>query len=864
MLNETQGTIMDLFTPNEDVDLLEHSLAALVGTSRLGTLVTLAWHLRQRDCARALTLADEAQALLALSADADIEPQRLAARLLLLRAEVKLMFADLPAAQQLAQAAMTAFAGVQDPLGQGDVSWLQASIAVDRGDGDQITACLNQALIHYRADGDLLRTDAAMARSLIFAAFRDPAATAVRLQQLFPADLARAPAVTPWVETARANVAGLTNDPARSIRHDLAAYHAALDIGQIRTALVTVNNAVETFTILGDLDAALEWMESGLTLARSTGWPASIGVCLMQMGDVMRLMTRHDEARSYLQEALLVMAPVAGSRNYEQVLGNLGQLALDTGDCVAALDWFSQFEAHVQMHREPDLLIKAWRGQASALLRLGRAEEAGVKAQAALALAREHGNAEGQIQALRILAQLPGQPGTFIPDYLAQALKVAATIDGYSAAPELLYQVAAADAASGNFHTAYQNALAANAARNKMHSEEAQKRVLAMQIRQQLERARSETESHRQLAATLRETAATLETLGVIGREITASLDAQAVFEALHRHVHRLLDATFFAIYMLAPDHKTLGTAFGIEAGAPLPVTTVALNHPTSMFAACARERQEVMIEREPGVADPNLIPGTLPCLSQLCFPLIAGERLLGTMSVQSPSAHAYAEREHAIFRTLCAYGAIALDNASAYGVAHAAQKQADQALVELRQTQTQLLAQNLRLERLSITDQLTGLYNRLQLDRTLEEERLRHQRYASKLCVLLIDIDRFKSINDTFGHLIGDQVLVKIALILQAHVREVDVIGRWGGEEFLVICRETALEGALLLAEKLRAAVQAHEFEQVGTRSVSLGVAMMRQSETVTQTIARADKAMYRAKNAGRNRVESGEHALP
>lgn len=855
---------MDLFTPHEAVDLLEHSLAGLQGTPRLGTLVTLAWHLRQRDCARALTLADEAQALLTLAVDAGTEPQRLAARLLLLRAEVKLMFADLPAAQQLGHAAMTAFADVQDPLGQGDVSWLQASIATDRGDGDQITACMNQALLHYRAGGDLLRTDAALARSLIYAAFRDPAGTAVSLQQQFPAGTLLATAVTPWVETARANAAGLTNDPGRSIGHDLAAYHGALEIGQIRAALVSVNNAVEALTLLGDLDAALEWMESALALARSTGWPASIGVCLMQMGDVMRLMTRHDEAKGHLEEALRVMAPVAGSRNYEQVLGNLGQLDLDRGDFAAALDWFCQFEAHVQMHREPDLLIKAWRGQASALLHLGRPDEASVKAQAALALAREHGNAEGQIQALRILAKVATTASPAASNYLSQAMALAATMDGYSAAPELLYQVAAAAAASGNFHAAYQNALAANAARNKMHSDQAQKRVLAMQIRQQLERARSETETHRQLAATLKETAATLETLGVIGREITASLDAQAVFEALHAHVHRLLDATFFAVYLLAADHKSLGTAFGIEAGAPVPVGTVALDHPSSMFARCARERQEVMIEREPGVADLNLIPGTLPCLSLLYFPLIAGERLLGAMSVQSPRAQAYGEREHSIFRTLCAYGAIALDNASAYGVAHAAQKRADQALVELRQTQSLLLTQNRQLERLSITDQLTGLYNRLQLDRTLEEERLRQQRYASNACVLLLDIDHFKSINDSFGHLVGDHVLVKIALILQSQVREVDVVGRWGGEEFLIICRETALEGALLLAEKLRAAVQAHEFEHVGRRSVSLGVAMLRQSETVAQTIARADKALYRAKDAGRNRVESGEHAVP
>ena len=109
---------MDMFALNEEVDLLERRLTTLQGTPRLSTLVTLAWHLRQRDCARALALADEAQALLAASTENNSEPQQLAARVLLLRAEVKLMFADLPAAQQLAQAAATAFAGAQDPLGR--------------------------------------------------------------------------------------------------------------------------------------------------------------------------------------------------------------------------------------------------------------------------------------------------------------------------------------------------------------------------------------------------------------------------------------------------------------------------------------------------------------------------------------------------------------------------------------------------------------------------------------------------------------------------------------------------------------------------------------------------------------------------
>ena len=862
---------MNLFVLNEDVILLERRLATLQGTSRLDTLVTLAWHLRQRDCGRALVLADEADALLALTEATAVRQQQLSARLLLLRAEVKLMFADLAAAHQLMQAAATAFDALGDRLGRGDAHWLAASIGVDQGDGDQVAICLDRASTDYRLADNPLREDAALARRLIYAAFRDPVTTASDLQQMFPPGVLPAAAVTPWVATARANVAGLTNDPGSCIKHNLAAYHAALDIGQLRAALVSGSNAVEAFTTLGELDAALEWMESTLALARSTGWPASVGMCLLQMGDVMRLLGRHDEAKACLQEALVLMSALAGSRNYEHVLGNLGQLALDMGDFAAGMMWFSQFEDHVKVHREPDLLIKAWRGQASALHHLGRSSEAGVKAQAALTLAREHGNAEGQIQALSLLALMPAAPalaalnetpvGAAALHYLNQALEIGATMEGYSAAPELLNQIASAHAACGNFRAAYENGLAANLARNKTRSEVAHKRALAMQIQREVAHARTETENHRQLAATLKETAVTLETLGTIGREITASLDTEAVFEALHHHVHHLLDAAFFAVYLLDPDQLSLTTAFGVEAGVPLPVITTTLDHPTSMFSRCARERQEIVLDRDCGSDDPNLIPGTLPSLSLLYSPLIVGERLLGAISIQSPRPHVYGERERSIFRTLCAYGAIALDNANAYGLAQTAQDQADQALRALRQTQTQLLEQNRQLERLSVTDQLTGLYNRLQLNRTLEEERSRYLRYATGFCVLLLDVDNFKLINDTFGHLTGDQVLAGIARILQNNVREVDVVGRWGGEEFLVICRETTLEGALLLAEKLRVAIQSQVFEQVGTQSVSFGVAMLRADDAVNEVIARADAAMYRAKKGGRNRV-CGEHS--
>lgn len=174
---------------------------------------------------------------------------------------------------------------------------------------------------------------------------------------------------------------------------------------------------------------------------------------------------------------------------------------------------------------------------------------------------------------------------------------------------------------------------------------------------------------------------------------------------------------------------------------------------------------------------------------------------------------------------------------------------------VELRTEE--LLVKNRELERLSVTDPLTGLYNRLKLDQLLALEIARSQRFSTSFATVLLDIDKFKFVNDTHGHQAGDQVLVELAGILTDHTRDLDHVGRWGGEEFLVIASNTELDGARELAEKLRQRVADHRFPKVGEKTASFGIAAYHVGESVTDLIARADLALYRAKESGRNRVE-------
>lgn len=167
-----------------------------------------------------------------------------------------------------------------------------------------------------------------------------------------------------------------------------------------------------------------------------------------------------------------------------------------------------------------------------------------------------------------------------------------------------------------------------------------------------------------------------------------------------------------------------------------------------------------------------------------------------------------------------------------------------------------ELVEKNRQLELLSNSDRLTGLSNRLRLDQVLEEEYARCHRSGAALAVILLDVDHFKSVNDTHGHQVGDQVLIAIARLLAAAVREIDVVGRWGGEEFMVVCRETDCDGARVLAEKLREAVAGHDFPVVGHKTGSFGVAALRPEEKLEALIARADAALYQAKHGGRDRV--------
>ena len=175
-------------------------------------------------------------------------------------------------------------------------------------------------------------------------------------------------------------------------------------------------------------------------------------------------------------------------------------------------------------------------------------------------------------------------------------------------------------------------------------------------------------------------------------------------------------------------------------------------------------------------------------------------------------------------------------------------------------QSTTKMLSESVEhVSELARRDELTGLYNRRHIFDVLNQESNRVRRTFGSFCVCIADIDYFKQVNDTHGHQAGDEVLCKVAQELEDSLRNIDCIGRYGGEEFLIILPQTDLAGALIKSERMRQQVESLSFPTISDSfqiTLSIGITEHVQKESIDETIMRADEALYLAKNNGRNQT--------
>ncbi|MDO8701403.1 MAG: ATP-binding protein [Undibacterium sp.] len=703
---------MEILVTNDEVARDENALASLQGVERITLLVKLAWQLRQRDTRRALNLADEAEILLTLQsslvANATLTPHDihlLNARLRLVRGEARWLFSELDQAQQLAESALSEFTrlgGTDGEQGCADAHYLLACVSMYRGGDAIVESELAQATLISANSHDSNRETLAQCFLAVQTALHNLPKALTQWGGRFRADVSTGnPVIAACHFDFLAYTSALSSDFGHAATYGMQTYELALQSGQIRRAINAAVNVGDAFNSLNDHQAALQWMQVGHDLARQTGWPISIGSCLIYMAETLRRLGRLDAAKELLEDAIPLLFSVVGARLHMVALRYLGDLSLDRGEYNAALNCFRELQEQADKKNQFDFRIGSRRGEAHALSLLGKPQEALAVAQEAFSLATESADHYRKIDVLRVLAaihlrhQLPAptlqakaKNAASAPlHYLTQAVETAASISGYALPGELLEEMADAQAAINNYQEAFRLSRLAITAREKIHNQAATNRATAMQVSHQTERMRAESEHLRQLAdgeaeraEVLQQTGAVLERLGAIGQEITASLDADAVFQTLNRHVHGLLHVTAFVIYIMDADQQSITSSFGVENGLPIDTDTIQMSSTGSRSVQCIKERREILIEFSPNEEILGLIPGTERVLSMLFAPLTIGDKILGAMTIQSSKHHAYGERERMIFRSLCAFGAIALGNADAY--------------LRLKETQAHLVAQ--------------------------------------------------------------------------------------------------------------------------------------------------------------------------
>lgn len=351
--------------------------------------------------------------------------------------------------------------------------------------------------------------------------------------------------------------------------------------------------------------------------------------------------------------------------------------------------------------------------------------------------------------------------------------------------------------------------------------------TFAGQVAVALENARMYTDAAR--------SAERFKVLYQLSQAISANIRSEEIYPAIHKAVSELMPVDFFGISLFDSKSQMINDVYRVERGKKLPLTSRPVDK--GLTANVIRKGKSLLFERfDSTTADTfgsimfaNVSDSELP-QSVLIVPLILGSNRIGTMSVHHYASKIYTDSDREMLELLAATVAIAVENARLFN----------------------------EVQQLAITDPLTRLFNRRKFEELSTNEFERSYRYKHPLCILMIDLDQFKQVNDTFGHIVGDQVISGLASLCRNGLRSNDLLARYGGEEFIILLPETTAEKAMNTAERLREECVQTEFStNQGNISISISVGVAEISPdcaSVETLIDRADQALYVSKHKGRN----------
>ncbi len=314
---------------------------------------------------------------------------------------------------------------------------------------------------------------------------------------------------------------------------------------------------------------------------------------------------------------------------------------------------------------------------------------------------------------------------------------------------------------------------------------------------------------------------------------VTASLDPEDIYASIHHATAHLMPAEAFALTLLDETNQTINAVYLVDRSGRVSAQII----PSSkgLSGQVIRSGKSIYIQDTQINDHKNTIHFGDPekVRSVLAVPMRLRGNVIGMLSAQSYQPNAYKEEDQNLLEMLASYAAIALDNLKLFK----------------------------EIQKLAITDPLTDIFNRRHIFELGQREFSRARRLKRPLSLIYLDIDHFKNVNDTLGHKTGDFVLKKLAEIIKDNTREIDILGRYGGEEFIIILVETPIRDACQTAERLRKIVNEgfQNEPNISNLTVSIGVADLKpNTSSFYHLIDEADTALYKAKNSGRNQIKA------
>lgn len=587
----------------------------------------------------------------------------------------------------------------------------------------------------------------------------------------------------------------------------------------------TLNSLSAVYGDLGLYAEAIEALLRGEEIARECHSLRDMARFITNQGTMYMEVGDNEKAMHLLERVILLSEEIGYEKMKVFALGSLGMVYRELGDYERSLEYsllsLSLRSEVTPKYQRSDALVNA----ADVYCRLGRYAEAEPLLQEALSLCLEIVNTTTEARARVVWGRWLLAHGK-AEEALAEmhhGLELSEKTDFQQGLYMAHLDLADAYAALGNYQKAYAHHQEYHRVRQAVFNRETIARQRLMETQLFVEQVRQE----RQAAEALR----------VSGSVLSATLEMEQVKDAIIQQVGQIVPSDLALLIWLEDGKARVVRALGTpvlseaEQAAWQDYEIDVTGYP--QLVKMMESGQPLVIPDTAFAPDWKACDKTTGAAAWIGAPILAYDRKWGVLCLSSQKANTYQARQAHFLAIYASQSALALENARLFE----------------------------EVKRLAITDSLTGLYTRRQLFYLGERELDRFTRYGTVFSAIMLDVDDFKKINDTYGHLVGDRVLMTIAERCRQNVRAMDIIGRYGGEEFVLLLPEVNAAGARRTAERLRDVLSATPIElEDGTVmvSASLGVAeVTADHKRLEDLIHAADLASYRAKSSGRNRVE-------